>query len=288
MTNNLNKLPKGYEPPSIEELKKVISETVEESQSFRRLAKKQSQSKVTSFICFAIEELEWLLQFYAVTKLSFLNELAISRRKHLEIYIDLIWVYKIYRDDNEIAEELCSRFYQVGAQEFNDLQSGFKYQKNDLFLDNKQLFDEHLESLEKARKVDYINLDPTNGSHKKSNLFKTEWRAHPKLFDQSKKMRKAIYQIRDRIKSLKPFFQDHFNISNPPFLRDYDRLNQIAHWTPFGYRKLSFNSKNIMYKRELNIMLGYHHDVLNLLFEYLDKDIPESVSMIRMKFPWLS
>ncbi len=274
--------------PTTEELKKIVNESIEESQSIRREAKRIKNCETTNFICYAIEDLEYLLQFFSANSYVFLNELAITRRKFLEIYIDLMWVYNIYLDDNNIAEELCKRFYQIGANDLITIQSRNKINRKDIYLGNENLINERIQNLEMVKKINLIELDPTNGKHKNSKLFKKDWRAHPKLFAQSKKMKNSILNTRDRIKMINIFIKDHFNIKNPPFLVDYDRLNQITHWTPFGLRIMSDDNKKIIYSRELNIVLGYLHDTLNLIFEYLNKEIPKSLAIIRQKFIWAS
>lgn len=284
-----NKVPEDFDVvPTIEELKKVIDESVEESQSMRRNAVKSDNSKTLGFICSAIEELEYMLFFFCANSPTYLNELAISRRKYLEIYIDLMWVYHIYLEQETVAEELCQRFFQIGANDFLKVQNNLKFSKKDMFLGNEKLFEQHVESLSMAKKVNCIELDPSNGKHNYSNLFRKNWRAHPKLFDQTKKMKNAILHTRDRIKQLEDFFVNDFNIKNPPFLKDYDRLNQSTHWTPFGMRSLTENNKEIMYQRELNLMAGYFHDCLNLLFRYLKKDVSTRIAVIRQRFIWAS
>jgi hypothetical protein len=279
-----NSFPSGFNKvPDFETLKSLVNRTIEESQSIRRFTKSQNENFTTRLICYAIEDLEWILNFFTATNPIYLNELSITRRKFLEIYIDLFWVYTFFKEGNiDIVEELSKRYYQVGANDFLKLQSGNK-NSNDIFFTDSDIIKTQDESLDKAKNANHIELDPYNGEHDYSNLFKSEWRAHPKLFG-NKKIKRTILSTRERAKYIREFVSSFTGLKNPPFYQDYDRLNQITHWTVFGLRPMSEKQKILLHNREINLMLGYLHDCINLIYDYVDRDVPESVIMIRQEF----
>ena len=276
--------PPGYDRiPDLKTLQKLVIKTEEESQSIRRFAKSNNKSFTTRLICFAIEELEWILKFYTASKSIYLNELSIIRRKFLEIYVDLFWLFSLYKDGKvEIVEDLAKRFYQVGANDFVRLQSPIK-NSTDIFFSKSDVNDVQNKSLEKARSTNHIELDPFDGGHDNSKLFKTEWKAHPDLIE-IKKLKKTILNTRDRAKYVRKFVSSFTGLKNPPFYQDYDRLNQITHWSVFGLRPMTEEQKKTLQIREINLMLGYLHDSLTLIFDYLGRPVPESVGVIRQEF----
>ncbi len=170
----------------------------------------------------------------------------------------------------------------MGANDFLRLQSPSKNSR-DIFFKNSDVNEVQNESLERALSTNHIELDPFNGDHKYSNYFKKEWKAHPELM-KVKKIKKIILNTSDRAKYVRKFVSNFTGLMNPPFYQDYDRLNKITHWSVFGLRPITVEQKEILHIREINLMLGYVHDCLTLIFDYLERPVPESVGVIRQEF----
>ncbi len=273
-------------PPDVNTLKKLINETYEEIGSImNNIRHNRKNPPYRYFDDFLVDSLKINSEILmAISKLShnFLNETMILMRTFLETLVDFLWLYSIYHDDSEKGEELAKRFYRLGANIFLQFSDNFKkIAKNDPFLRKSNIdFDKQIKSANEVKLIQTYNEKATKYLQ---NLQKNDWRAHPNYFTNKKEI-----NFFERSKVASKIAKKLFNLKDAPYYKNWNILNKFTHWTSFHYKFIDEEISSVLYQRNLNIYLGFIHDMISVICKYFNLPITSKIREIRAQFVYFS
>lgn len=272
--------------PTKEELDKIICESIGEGSSLRLVfEKKETKYKFSnSFIKDSI--IRALDLVTAISKLNFLDldSVFILMRSELEVNVDLHWFYSIFLDNKTNGENLAKRFYQFGAKHYLEVSENYE----DVF----QL-DPYLKAVEiklnpskdkslanKQNLIDIVNSQSPKPLQRLQNM---NWRALPGLISN-----KSEIEFKARAEKATEIAQKISNLKYAPYYRNWNILNAFTHWSSARMKYLDDEVAEAFYLRNLNVSLGFLHDMINVGYVYLSIDAPVKIKLLRKQFHYYS
>lgn len=266
-------------------LRELINQTYEEIGSLRFLLKDTREQVNCKYFCdflrdSIITNSEILL---SISKLShmFLNSALILMRTFLEIKVDFLWIYSIFLNNNDTGEKLARRFYQFGTKFYLNMSTTFKrIFKNDTFANKMH---RQIDIEKDARRAEEFDKFTEFSEMKPKDWQKMDWRALPGLVTNRQQIMfaqrsKVAAEVSDKL----------FNLKDAPYYHNWKILNLFAHWSSLHYKYVQEDVSKFIYQRNLNIYLGFMHDMINLLLHFMNKPATEKLKMIRNQFIYFS
>lgn len=272
--------------PSKDKLISILNQTREEVSSIRITLenKKIHKSFISSFIKDCIIRISDITSAISSLGIYDIDSILILMRSSLEVNVDLLWVYSIYKGDLEQGENLAKRFYQFGAKNFLEISTSYpNVFKEDPFL---KIVSEKLDPVNdriKAENTSIIDIVDKNSNRKLRELQKQNWRALPGLI----KNREQLF-FSNRCNITVEFAEKLFNLKYAPYYKNWQILNSFTHWSPASMKYIEDALLTTFYLRNLNSSLGFLHDVLNVSYDFLEIVPPEKIRMLRQEFVYLS
>jgi hypothetical protein len=284
-----NKILKNSVPaPDEGTLRDLINQTYEEVCSLQR--KLDYNRETVEFKYFndflkdsIIVNSEILLSMLKLSN-SFLNSVFILMRTFLEINVDFLWMYSIFLDNNGNGEKIAKRFYQFGANSYFSMSEDFKrISNNDPFV--KKVKDNSLidKGIKRAEQLNLIDIVNKNDKKELRKLQESNWRALPGLIGNKKEIE---FSYRANIASKLAI--KLFNLKAAPYNHNWKTLNAFTHWTSWHYTFIEEDVGKALYLRNLNVSLGFLHDMINVVLIFTNKPLSDKLKLIRSQFIYFS
>ncbi|MEK0336925.1 MAG: hypothetical protein QQN41_05765 [Nitrosopumilus sp.] len=275
--------------PDEEKLNDLILKTFSESEQISRdLSRKKIKIVNEYFSDFLKDSLHVnskILLSMSLMSYLYLSGDYILLRSFLEIYVDMLWVYSIYLDNNEYGENLSKRFYQIGRNNFIVLSQQFpKIIEKDPFFRDLPRKQETAEQIKNTEKLNIIVTYDHTANIKVQRFQKRNWRALPELFIKG-------YQInfKERSKVATEIACNISNLKAAPFHDNWKILNNFTHWTPMHFKgTMNEEYSKALHLRILNTTLSFLHDMLNIGYDFLKMRVPQTIQSMRHQFIYFS
>lgn len=290
MIINPNKILKGSLPSlPFDTLKKLVVQTDEEIFLLRRELKDKrihlGPQVITDFLRDALIINSDLLISSIQISHRYINSISIIYRSFLEIKVDYLWLYSHYLENEEIGVTLAKRYYQKGRDIFIELAPNFKrIEKNDPFLQSDTKLTDIETDITRAKSVYFIELVDQNEPNKKiKQLQAQDWHAVPGYYTKRNQL-----TFSNRAKVASELALRLFNLKAAPYKENWKLLNQFTHPSAMQYKIIDDNLAEKLHCRNVNIYLGFLHDMINVLCNYMKTKPNEKIRRIRMSFNYMS
>jgi len=274
--------------PDEAKLKALINQTYEEVETLRLFIRDNRDKTETVYLNDFLSDVlitnsDILL---SISKLSsvFLNSSLILSRTFLEIMIDFLWVYSIFLDNKQNGEDLAKRFYQMGARYFLSMADTFELvSKNDPFVKEAEGIIDIGRDSQKAKELNLIELIDRQAKKKLQELQSSDWRALPGFVKD-----KTQIQFRARSKKAADLACRIFNLKAAPYQHNWKSLNAFAHFSSLHYKYFDEKVADTLFARNLNIFLGFIHDMIFVCYKFIGKPVPRRLKVIQRQFVYFS
>ncbi|MCD6440811.1 MAG: hypothetical protein J7L86_03360 [Candidatus Marinimicrobia bacterium] len=280
------KIKKGDLPEiPIEEVKQLILKTHEEIFSLRfQLKNKMHNLGPEIFSKFLRDAIilnaDLLLSLTRISH-TFINSVNILCRTFLEMNVDYLWAYSFYLKDKKNGETLAKRFYQIGRDNFLKMSSSFER------ISEKDPYLSHINiklDIQRAESEDYIQLiDSSETNEGLLSIQKYDWRAAPTLITKAKDI-----NFRSRAKIAAEVAEKICNLKAAPYIENWQLLNSFTHPSSMQYKEIEESISKKLYCRNLHIHLGFMHDMIQVLCDYMQILPNSGIREIRMRMNYMS
>ena len=270
-------------------LKELVLKTDEEIYSLRLNIKRDKHKLgpniVTDFLRDSIIINSDLLISTTQISHNFINSIIILYRTFLEMKIDFLWFYSHYMENEKVGVILAKRYYQISRNNFLKFAPNFKrIEKTDpFFKDIKNNFSIE-DDISRAKLENYIELvNPDEKDKKIKYLQRTDWHAVPGLYESKNQINFTC-----RAKVASELAQKLFNLKAAPYIENWKLLNQFSHPTAMQYKIIDEKLSKKLQCRNLNIFLGFLHDMINVMCHYMKIEPNAKIREIRLRFNYMS
>ena len=214
----------------------------------------------------------------------YLDPIYILMRSYIEVNVDILWLFSIFKENKLNGENLVKRFYQMRANHFVKVSESYpKVYKVDPYLREVSDLLNPEEEIKKAASTNLIGLYDKDAKKELRELQKRDWRALPGLINDSQEVN---FYNRSIIAS--KVAVELFNLKDAPYYKNWQVGNAFTHWSGAKINGFDEEVKRNLYLRNLNIAIGFLHDVLNIIYIFLNIPVPEDVHMMRQEFIYIS
>ncbi len=260
--------------PSLSQLEEVAKITFELAVDMSRHVREDKWLSDTSyyrnFISSCLESMSNKL--FALKRLGpvYIAEACAILRVHTEITVDFFWLAAHYRHKKTDADLLSKQFFLFRNKKYL-AQAGPAGQAllQDPFLRpfvSKESLEEEIESArEKIRGVS----------------IKGDWRVASEITKPSDCMWGA------RCKRAARQVEEIANLKFAPFLQNLQMLNSYSHWDSIQIQQYEEDFREALFCRDLNIAIGFLHDVMTGTCFLSDLELPEKAFIERQKFIYM-
>jgi len=284
-----NRITKNSIPaPDEQTLKGLINQTYEAIGTLQRLIRENKEATqfpyLNDFLRDSLITNSDILLSISTLSSIFLNSTLILMRTYLETMIDFLWVYSIFLEEHENGDNLAKRFYQIGAVYFLSMSDRLEgISRNDPFVVKAKDKINISQDTQRAKDLNLIELiDKQAGKHLQG-IQKTNWRALPGLIQNTKQI-----QFEARSKKAADLASKLFNLKAAPYQHNWKLLNAFAHWSSLHYKDVDDSVATALYERNLNVMLGFLHDMIYVCYDFIGRNVPERLRVIERQFIYFS
>ena len=267
-------------PPSLPQLEDVARTTFEHAVTMSRHVEKDTALDGTPhyrrFIAACLKSMSY--KMFAIKRLggTYLSEARAILRVHTEIAVDFFWLADHYRNQKEHADLLSKQFFLFHNKQFlkQFLDQGNEAEEalvQDPFLRRLVTKENLLEDIQAAREqLGEISLKGNN------------WR-----------MASGITQEKDcqwnaRCKRAAKVAEEMVNLKFAPFHRNLKMLSGYSHWDSIQTQEYEEELRTALFARDLNIAIGFVHDVMTGTCSIAHLEIPEAAIIARQHFIYMS
>lgn len=210
----------------------------------------------------------------AMTRLSsaFPSECGALFRVLVETCVDFFWVASFTQNQPNTATRLADNFFAYADWKFRQQFPGFEKRfADDVFLRDVQspYSDKKLQDKSIAKSAGYSFGD--SWREERSTL--------PEVGDITWKGRASIAA---------PFVEKEQNLKGAPYLPNLIALSSYSHFDPAHLAQLSDSYKDAIFDRNINIALGFAHDMLLYSFKYKGWQPSQPLCMLNHEFVYFS
>jgi hypothetical protein len=240
----------------------------------RNVRKSEALDKTRRFREFIAVSLEAVSKkLIAIKRIGpmYIPEAGSILRDLTEVAVDFFWVGSYYNEKKEIAEQLSEQFFLSEPRAFLE-QSAFgkDAMKNDLFLG--KFFD--AEAWDKKEKEAKQVLS-------KRSLGK-EWREISGVISE------AETRWKQRCARAASLVEIAANLKFAPYHSNLKVLSGYTHWDSVQTQTWGDEFAQALFDRDLNVAIGFTHDVINGACHFSKLPIPEKVRTLRHRFHYMS
>lgn len=202
---------------------------------------------------------------------NYISEARAIFRVHTEIAVDFFWLADHYRDQSEHADLLSKQFFLFGNKQFLDTFPGEEALRQDHFM--KPFANEKgwLEALASARKT-----------IKGASLKGSDWR----IASGVTKRDDCYWDA--RCKRAVKHAEQMANLKSAPFHRNLKMLSSYSHWDSIQIQEYEEDIRTALFARDLNIAIGFVHDVMTGACSLAQRELPVEAIAIRQQFVYSS
>lgn len=258
----------------------LIAETYGEISSLRILYndKIPESDHISIFILASITRIAELSLAMSRLTVNNMESIFILSRSLLEVKVDLLWFYSIFKNDKTKADQLAKRFFQLGHEKTkNFIEKNEHLYNNDIYL--KKLKSKYEKQKRNYKKLELIELIDNSANKKLQYLQSINWRALPGLVKNPKDI-----QFRQRCAKAVEVAAEIFNLKMAPYQKNWEILNLFAHWNSIRMKSYDEEAARTFHCRTLNLNLGFLHDSINLGYYHIKLSVPPKLVAMREKF----
>ena len=261
--------------PSLSQLEQVALTTLDLAVDMSRHVQKSESLEDTQhyrrFISACLKSMSYKMIAIKRLGLNYISEARAIFRVHTEIAVDFFWLADHYKHQKEHAELLSKQFFLFGTKQFLETFPGEKALRQDHFLKPFAGKEGWLKALKSARKG-------ITGASLKGN----DWRIAPGVTNRDDCYWNA------RCKRAVKHAEQMANLKSAPFHRNLKTLSSYSHWDSIQIQEYEEDIKTAFFARDLNIAIGFVHDVMTGACSLADLELPMEAIMVRQRFLYMS
>ena len=225
-----------------------------------------------SFIASCLNSLSY--KMFAIKRLghTYLSEARAILRVHTEIAVDFFWLADHYSHRKEDADLLSKQFFLFGNKQFLETFPAEEALRQDHFLKpfvSKEGWLKNMKSIARE-KIKEVTL--------KGN----DWR-----------IASGVTEISDcrwdaRCKRAAKQVEEIANLRFAPFRRNLKLVSSYSHWDSIQTQEYGEDLKEALFARDLNIAIGFVHDVMTGTCSIAHLELPEAAIIARHRFLYMS
>ena len=235
------------------------AEALEDTQHYRR------------FISACLKSMSY--KMLAIKRLgpNYISETRAIFRVHIEIAVDFFWLADHYKRQKEHAELLSKQFFLFGNKQFLETFPGEEALRQDHFLKPFASNEGWSKALQSAR-------NQIKGALLKGN----DWR----IASGVTKRDDCYWDA--RCKRAVKHAEQMANLKFAPFHRNLKMLSSYSHWDSIQIQEYEEDIRTALFARDLNIAIGFVHDVMTGTCLLADLEPPEEALVARQLFLYMS
>jgi hypothetical protein len=246
-------------PPHMEDLvyakSKICEQLSDDTYNVLKYLSDKDLKRIGEYISTSIANIiEYLHVFFRIGE-NYTTQVFSLMRAYQELIVDSFWIYSIYIKEPQKAEKLAERFFY-----FRDLQQlqqlahlkTVLQKNNDVFYRDLNI-DKIEERIGVLKKL--VNRSDLMGNKQQAK----NWRAHPCFY---KKLDEVNWEKRCRAASL--CAEKVVNLKSAPYSENLQLLTSFIHWDPMQASYIDDKSAKLLFRRSMNIALGFALDIYYL------------------------
>ena len=203
---------------------------------------------------------------------NYISEARAILRVHTEIAVDFFWLADHYGDQKEDADLLSKQFFLFGSKQFLETFPAEEALRQDHFLKPFVSKEDWLKNMESAAREEI----------KEVTLKGNDWRIASGVTE------KGDCRWDARCKRAAKQVEKIANLRSAPFHRNLKMLSSYSHWDSIQTQEYEEDLKEALFKRDLNIAIGFVHDVMTGACSLAHLKLPEKSIFARQRFLYMS